>query len=93
MDHDILNEVFQEHTNIVTVEDGCLQGGFGSAILEFMADNKYSSNVVRLGIPDRIVEHGEQLELHQECGFDPESIFQTVVKVLECKPIRNELQH
>jgi 1-deoxy-D-xylulose-5-phosphate synthase len=56
------------------VEDGCILGGFGSAILEFMVDHGYSSSVQRLGIPDQIIEHGQQIELHKECSFDPEAI-------------------
>lgn len=63
---------------MVTVEDGCLLGGFGSAILEWMVDQGYSAQVKRLGIPDEVVEHGEQFELHQECGFDPEGIANAV---------------
>jgi 1-deoxy-D-xylulose-5-phosphate synthase len=74
LDEAMLHEVFTSFSKIVTVEDGCLQGGFGSAILEFAADHGYHGQVKRLGIPDRVVEHGEQLELHHECGFDPEGI-------------------
>jgi 1-deoxy-D-xylulose-5-phosphate synthase len=82
IDEALLHEVFSKYPKIVTVEDGCIQGGFGSAVLEFMADNRYQAEVVRLGIPDRIVEHGEQLELHQECGFDPDALQQIVMKML-----------
>ena len=78
LDEALLHEVFQKFDKIITVEDGCVQGGMGSAVLEFMADNGYSAKVKRLGIPDRVVEHGEQLELHHECGFDPEGIAETV---------------
>jgi 1-deoxy-D-xylulose-5-phosphate synthase len=74
LDEVLLHEVFATHSRVITVEDGCIQGGMGSAILEFMADQGYMARVQRLGIPDRIVEHGEQLELHRECGFDPEGI-------------------
>jgi len=82
LDEKLLHKVFQQYSEIITVEDGCLMGGFGSAILEFMADHGYNSRLVRLGIPDRIVEHGEQIELHRECGFDPEGIYQTAIKML-----------
>ncbi len=74
LDEVMLHEVFTKYDFVVTVEDGCLQGGFGSAVIEFAADNGYTTKVKRLGIPDRIVEHGEQRELHKECGFDPEGI-------------------
>ncbi|WP_044172182.1 1-deoxy-D-xylulose-5-phosphate synthase [Flectobacillus major] len=82
LDEALLHEVFQQFDKVVTVEDGCIQGGLGSAIAEFMLDNNYSSQIKRLGIPDKIVEHGEQLELHRECGFDPEGIAQAVRDIL-----------
>ncbi|GAB2764804.1 1-deoxy-D-xylulose-5-phosphate synthase [Rhabdobacter roseus] len=78
LDEALLHEVFRSFDRVVTVEDGCLQGGFGSAVLEFMAEHGYASRVKRLGIPDRVVEHGEQNELYDECGFDTEGIAQTV---------------
>ncbi|WP_428668469.1 1-deoxy-D-xylulose-5-phosphate synthase [Runella sp.] len=74
LDEALLHEVFRKFDKVITVEDGCLPGGMGSAVLEFMAENGYHAKLKRLGIPDRIVEHGEQLELHRECGFDPEGI-------------------
>jgi len=83
LDERMLHEIFSEYKKIITVEDGCLQGGFGSAILEFMADNNYHSEIKRLGIPDRVVEHGEQQELHEECGFDAKGIERAVVEMLE----------
>ncbi|WP_064196136.1 MULTISPECIES: 1-deoxy-D-xylulose-5-phosphate synthase [Emticicia] len=78
LDEAMLHEVFQKFDRVVTVEDGCLQGGMGSAVLEFMIDNGYTAKVKRLGIPDRIVEHGEQIELQRECGFDSEGIAMAV---------------
>jgi 1-deoxy-D-xylulose-5-phosphate synthase len=75
--------VFTKYKKVITVEDGCVQGGFGSAVIEFMVDHNYSAEVKRLGIPDDIIEHGEQHELHQECGFDAEHIEKTVIQMLE----------
>ena len=83
LDEQILHEIFSTFNKVITIEDGCIQGGFGSAILEFMADNGYRAQIRRLGIPDRIVEHGEQIELHRECGFDPEGIEKAVIEMLE----------
>jgi len=83
LDERMLHEIFSEYRKIITVEDGGLQGGFGSAILEFMADNNYHAEIKRLGIPDRVVEHGEQHELHEECGFDAKGIERAVVEMLE----------
>lgn len=78
LDEAMLHEVFNRFKRVITVEDGCIQGGMGSAVLEFMIDHGYTSQVKRLGIPDRYVEHGEQIELHRECGFDPTGIAQTI---------------
>lgn len=83
LDAELLHDVFTRFSKVITIEDGCIQGGVGSAVLEFMADNQYSAQVKRLGIPDSIVEHGEQLELHKECGMDAEGIVTTVLNLLE----------
>lgn len=83
LDEKMLHEIFSNFKRIVTVEDGCVQGGFGSAILEFMADHNYHAQVKRLGIPDAVVEHGEQLELYNESGFGPAGIEKTVQSMLE----------
>jgi len=74
LDEALLHDVFKKFSKIITVEDGCLEGGMGSAVLEFMADNNYSARVVRLGIPDQIIEHGEQPELWADCGYDANGI-------------------
>jgi 1-deoxy-D-xylulose-5-phosphate synthase len=74
LDEDLLHEVFANFNKVITVEDGCIQGGMGSAVIEFMADHDYKAQVVRLGIPDEIVEHGEQPELWAECGYDAKAI-------------------
>ena len=81
LDHVLLHEVFTKFKKIITVEDGCLEGGMGSAILEFMADNNYSAQVVRLGIPDAFIEHGEQPELWAECSYDAKAIVEQVKKL------------
>ena len=85
LDEELLHDIFRNFKKVITVEDGCVVGGFGSAVLEFMAENDYSAQVKILGIPDRIVEHGTQLELHAECGFDPTGIANTVKKMLGVK--------
>jgi 1-deoxy-D-xylulose-5-phosphate synthase len=83
LDEKMLHEVFGKFKKIITVEDGCIQGGFGSAVLEFMADNHYSAEIKRLGIPDAVIEHGEQAELHKECGFDVDAIEQAALAMLK----------
>jgi 1-deoxy-D-xylulose-5-phosphate synthase len=81
LDEALLHEVFKKFDKVITVEDGCLEGGMGSAILEFMADNNYNAQVVRLGIPDVFVEHGDQPELWAECGYDADSIASQVKRI------------
>jgi 1-deoxy-D-xylulose-5-phosphate synthase len=83
IDEDLLHSIFKTTSSIITVEDGCVQGGFGSAVLEFMADHGYSARVKRLGIPDKIVEHGTQPELWAECGYDAEAIYLASMEILE----------
>jgi len=78
LDETLLHEIFQKYSKVVTVEDGCIQGGFGSAVLEFMADHNYTAQVKRLGIPDKIVEHGTQAELWKECSYDKNAIIEAV---------------
>jgi 1-deoxy-D-xylulose-5-phosphate synthase len=82
LDEEMLHEVLTNYRKIITIEDGCIQGGIGSAVLEFMADHNYQAEVRRLGIPDQIVEHGEQFELHRECKFDVEGIIRTANAML-----------
>jgi 1-deoxy-D-xylulose-5-phosphate synthase len=78
IDSEALHTIFGKFNKILTVEDGMLKGGFGSAVIEFMGDNKYKAEVTRLGIPDYFVEHGSQQELQHECGFDTEGIVKAV---------------
>ena len=62
-------------------EIGCIMGGMASAVLEFMADNNYSAQIIRLGIPDRYLHHGTPAELYNECGFDVIGIIESVRKI------------
>lgn len=78
LDEELLHEVFSKHSKVITIEDGCIQGGFGSAVLEFMADHGYTARLQRLGIPDSYVEHGTQQELWAECGYDEAGIMKSV---------------
>ena len=85
LDEELLHKVFKRFKYILTVEDGALKGGFGSAVIEFMSDHAYASQVKRLGVPDRFIEHGTQAELYKECGFDPESIANTIKSLVKPK--------
>jgi 1-deoxy-D-xylulose-5-phosphate synthase len=82
LDEMLLHEIFSKFKKIITIEDGCIMGGFGSAIIEFMVDQKYQSEVVRLGIPDEYIHHGTQEELWDECGFDVAAIIKTIDKLV-----------
>lgn len=85
LDEELLHEVFSKFKKIITVEDGVIKGGFGSVVLEFMADHHYESEVKRLGIPDKFIEHGSPKELYHECRFDAESIEEAVREMVKTK--------
>ncbi|MEO0064917.1 MAG: hypothetical protein RI983_243 [Bacteroidota bacterium] len=85
IDEDLLHEAFSNYSKIVTVEDGTVVGGFGSAVLEFMNANGYKADVKILGIPDRLVEHGSPKELHRECAYDAEGIADAVRELMKEK--------
>ncbi|MDI1356069.1 MAG: 1-deoxy-D-xylulose-5-phosphate synthase [bacterium] len=85
IDADLLHEVFSTFDKVITVEDGCIMGGMGSAVLEFMADHGYSAKVTRLGIPDNFIEHGEPQQLYDECGFSASKIAEAVAEILKEK--------
>lgn len=82
LDEELLHEACKNYSTLITVEDGAVTGGFGSAVLEFMATYGYKNQVKTLGIPDRLVEHGTLKELHRECGYDTEGIITTVRELM-----------
>lgn len=79
LDEEILHEVGKKYKRVITLEDGSITGGFGSAVLEFMADHGYTPRIKRMGIPDRFIAQGSVKELHQLCGIDEESIYATLM--------------
>ena len=83
LDEEMLHHVFSKYNKVITVEDGCILGGFGSAVLEFASAHSYKAEVKLLGIPDQVIEHGEQIELHKECGFDVEGIYRMAKSMIE----------
>ncbi len=87
IDEDLLHEVFTKYNRVITVEDGTTIGGFGTAVLEFMAQHNYKANVKLLGIPDRLVEHGTLKELYKECNYDAAGIA-AAVRVLVGDKVR-----
>lgn len=89
LDKECLHDVFKKFKNIITIEDGTIVGGFGSAVIEFMCENGYQSTVKRLGVPDRFIEQGAQKELYRECGFDSESIYLIVKSMVKKQVLSN----
>ena len=89
LDEELLHEVFASYERIITVEDGTVTGGFGSAILEFQAEHNYKATIKILGIPDRVIEHGTPRELQRECGFDASAIIAAIREMIaEKSPFR-----
>jgi 1-deoxy-D-xylulose-5-phosphate synthase len=88
LDEALLHEVFTNYAKIVTVEDGTVVGGFGSAILEFMNANGYKADITILGIPDRLVEHGTLKELHSECAYDAAGIEAAVKEIVSTNALQ-----
>ena len=82
LDENIMHEVGRRFKQVITIEDGTIVGGFGSACLEFFALHHYSPAVTMLGIPDRLVEHGKPAELHKECGYDTDAIVEKVIALM-----------
>ena len=80
LDKELLKTIFTNYKTIITVEDGVLKGGFGSAVLEFAAENNYSNKIETLGVPDTFIEHGTIDELQKLCGLDINFIHETVKK-------------
>ena len=83
MDEQLLHEIGKRFTTIITVEDGVISGGLGSAVLEFMADNGYTPHVIRLGVNDQFVEHGSTKELYQLLKLDTQGICESLLQALE----------
>jgi 1-deoxy-D-xylulose-5-phosphate synthase len=87
LDEELLHHICQKYSYLITVEDGCIQGGFGSAVLEFMADHGYTNRIIRLGVPDKVVHQGTQAELYAECGYDADAMVRTALQLIGQKVI------
>lgn len=83
IDEELLHEVGRKFKRIVTIENGVIKGGLGSAVLEFMADNGYTPRVKRIGVPDRFIEHGSVPELFRLCGMDSDSIAEVLKEMVK----------
>ena len=82
LDEKLLHIIFQKYNYIVTIEDGCLKGGLGSAILEFSNENNYKNNIFRFGVPDKFIEHGSPQEQRIECGYDKNSVVKKIHEII-----------
>jgi 1-deoxy-D-xylulose-5-phosphate synthase len=82
LDEQLLKEIAEKFSKIITIEDGVKAGGFGSAVLEWMNDHGFHPDILRMGIPDEFVEHGTVEQLHQIVGIDTESIKQNIAALL-----------
>ena len=78
LDEALLHEVGRKFKRIITIENGVIAGGLGSAVLEFMADHGYAPQVKRIGVPDQFIEHGSIPELYKLCGMDADSIAEII---------------
>jgi len=90
LDKQLLHKIFRKFDSIITIEDGCIMGGFGSAVLEFMAENNYTANIKLLGVPDKFINHGTQQELYSECYYNKDAIIDSVHVILN-KSMANQV--
>jgi 1-deoxy-D-xylulose-5-phosphate synthase len=87
LDEKLLKQFLSKHKKVITVEDGSVSGGMGSAILEFISDQGLSTEVKRIGIPDRFIDHGTMQELYRECGMDRQGIVQAAKVMIGSKAL------
>ncbi len=85
MDEKLLHFIGKKYATIITVEDGTIEGGFGSSVLEFMSEHKYTPEIIRLGIPDEFIEHGSPEELYAQIGLDGNGIYKSLKSAFEHK--------
>ena len=82
LDEDLVRQVASKYTDIITIENGALKGGLGSAVAEVVVDNNLKVNLHRMGIPDYFVAHGSLKELHKECGIDTDAVVETIMNIV-----------
>ena len=91
LDEEMLNYISSKFNKVITLEENTIVGGFGSAVLEFFADNNYKNDLMRIGIPDQFVDHGTQSELHKEIEIDPDSIIKRIKTFCNISGIHKEV--
>jgi 1-deoxy-D-xylulose-5-phosphate synthase len=90
IDENMMHDIAKQYAHIITVEDGTVVGGFGSACLEFLAEHNYKPSLTMLGIPDRLIEHGKPAELHRECGYDTKAVIEAVMRLSHVDSVTTE---
>ena len=88
LDNNRLDEIAKNYSKVVTLEENTLQGGFGSAVLEYFAEKNYKNDILRIGLPDKFIDHGTQQQLHNLLGIDPEGISKKVKVFCQRKDVR-----
>ncbi|MBF4985831.1 1-deoxy-D-xylulose-5-phosphate synthase [Nonlabens mediterrranea] len=78
LDHDMLDDIFEQHEHIITIEDGTVIGGLGSAVVDYASAKAYKNNIYKLGIPDAFIQHGPTKDLHKIAGIDSETVFNLI---------------
>lgn len=83
LDTELLHKVAKEYNRIITIENGTVLGGLGSAVMEFMAENNYKPSIIRLGLPDQFIEHGSTPQLLHLCNIDKEAVIDALNRIVE----------
>jgi 1-deoxy-D-xylulose-5-phosphate synthase len=83
LDQQMLDQCASKHEKIVTIEENNLPGGFGSAVSEYFIDKNYKNDILRIGIPDKFIDHGTQAELHKQISIDPMGIVSQILSFLK----------
>jgi len=91
LDHKMLDDISARFSKIITLEENSLVGGFGSAVLEYYASSGYKNDILRIGLPDKFIDHGTQEELHRMLGIDPEGIVTHTREFLLNKNVKHEV--
>jgi 1-deoxy-D-xylulose-5-phosphate synthase len=91
LDTKLLDEIALRFNKIITIEENALPGGFGSAVVEYFIDNNYKNDILRIGLPDKFIDHGTQEELHHLLGIDPNGIVERVKQFYQTNKINKEV--
>jgi 1-deoxy-D-xylulose-5-phosphate synthase len=91
LDYELLDDVAAKFRKIVTLEENSVIGGFGSGVIEYFSDKNYKNDILRIGLPDKFVDHGTQEELHKMLGIDPEGIVNKVTEFIDIRKSKEEV--